>query len=227
MVKDQLQYVNERIAAACSRSGRNPGDVTIVAVTKTLPPEVINEAIDAGLTRIGENRVQEYLDKKPSLLPHTFHMIGALQRNKVRHIIDSVSLIHSVDSLDLVEEIEKRAAAAGRKIEVLLEVNTSGEASKHGVAPIEVQSLANDIVNLPHVSLRGLMTVAEFAGNPEDVRPSFRMLRAMRGELQKKYPSERITELSMGMTNDYVVAIEEGATLVRLGTALFGMRNYQ
>jgi PLP dependent protein len=225
MVNEQLQEIQLRIADACSRAGRHPDSVRIVAVTKTLGPDPINEAIEAGLHELGENRVQEYIAKRALLQPHRFHMVGHLQKNKVRHIIEFVDLIHSVDSIGLAEEIEKRASTAGRNVDILLEVNTSGEESKHGLDPHQVVDTAVAIAELAHVRIRGLMTVAEFVDNPEDVRPSFARLRELREMVAAAVPDQAVPELSMGMTNDYEVAIEEGATIVRLGTALFGARN--
>jgi PLP dependent protein len=226
MFKDQLQNVELRIQEACKRSGRSPDEVTVVAVTKTLSVETINEAISAGLLNIGENRIQEYLGKRSQMLPHSFHMIGHLQRNKVRQIIDDVKLIHSVDTESLADEIEKRCQSSERSCDVLIEVNSSGEVSKEGVAPADVEALAGHIMKLPHLRLKGLMTVAEYLEDAEAVRPSFRMLRNLRSELQQLFPDASLSELSMGMTNDFEIAIEEGATMIRIGSALFGSRTY-
>lgn len=209
---------------ACERSGRAREDVTLVVVTKTQTAETINEALALGVTDIGENRVQEYLGKREELAPHRFHMIGHLQRNKVKHIIDAVSLIHSVDDEALAGEIERRAAAADRIVDVLLEVNSSGEESKFGVSPDAVPALAARVLELPHVRLRGLMTVAEYVEDPERLRPAFRRMRELRDELAARHPGAGIDALSMGMTNDFEIAIEEGATLIRLGSAIFGPR---
>jgi pyridoxal phosphate enzyme (YggS family) len=224
MVAEHIQHIETRIADACRRAGRTRDEVTLVAVTKTQPVDVINDAIRLGLTDIGENRVQEYLGKRDGLLPHRFHMIGHLQRNKVKYLIGDLEMIHSVDSADLAEELEKRSTAADLTTDVLIEVNTSGEDSKFGVSPGSVPILAETILSLPHVRLRGLMTVAEYVEDPEDVRPSFRLLRTLRDELQKRFPDGGIRELSMGMTNDFEIAIEEGATLIRIGSAIFGPR---
>ncbi|MBN1447527.1 MAG: YggS family pyridoxal phosphate-dependent enzyme [Bacteroidetes bacterium] len=224
MVAEHIQHIETRITDACRRAGRIRDEITLVAVTKTQPVEVINEVLRLGVTDIGENRVQEYLGKRDDLLPHRFHMIGHLQRNKVKYLIGGLKMIHSVDSADLAEEIEKRSAAADLTTDVLIEVNTSGEDSKFGVAPETAQHLAEIIFSFPHVRLRGLMTVAEYVENPEDVRPGFRLLRTLRDELQKRFPDGGIRELSMGMTNDFEIAIEEGATLIRIGSAIFGPR---
>lgn len=223
MLSERIRDIELRIAGACTRGGRSRDEVTLVAVTKTLPASIINDAIHAGLQDIGENRVQEYLSKRIDLAPHRFHMIGHLQRNKARQIIDVVSLLHSVDSLALAEELDRLAAARARTVEVLLEVNTSGEPSKFGVSPEDVPSLCRAIALLPRVRVRGLMTVAEFVADPETLRPAFRRMRELRDELARTYGDE-IRELSMGMSNDFEVAIEEGATLIRLGSAIFGPR---
>lgn len=213
-----------RISEACRRAGRPREGVTLVAVTKTLPPEVVNAALAAGIADIGENRVQEYLAKRPKLGPHRFHMIGHLQRNKVRQIVGMCTLIHSVDDAELADEIDRRSAGRGLVTPVLVEVNTSGEASKHGVEPEAATALVAHIAGCAHLELRGLMTVAAFLDDLELVRPMFRMLRTLRDRLQEEHPTMRLTELSMGMSHDYEVAIEEGATLIRVGTALFGAR---
>lgn len=224
MLAANIRHIEKRVSSACERSGRSRDDVTLVAVTKTQPAALVNEALAAGLPDIGENRVQEYLSKRDELLPHRFHMIGHLQRNKVRQIIDFASLIHSVDSIALAEEIERLAGSRGSTVNVLIEVNSSGEASKFGVAPDEVPLLAGQMLQLPHVRLRGLMTVAEFVEDAAALRPAFRMMRELRDELAQRYDSTDIRELSMGMTNDFEIAIEEGATLIRLGSAIFGHR---
>ncbi|MBR9976054.1 MAG: YggS family pyridoxal phosphate-dependent enzyme [Bacteroidetes bacterium] len=224
MVIERIRHIEERIQHACVRSGRTREDLTLVVVTKTQDAERINEALAAGLPDIGENRVQEYLAKHDALLPHRFHMIGHLQRNKVRQIINDVFLIHSVDSIPLAEEIERLAAISGREVDVLLEVNSSGEESKFGVAPEDVPVLAEALLRLSHVRLRGLMTVAAFVEDAATLRPAFRRLRELRDELAARHPDAGIRELSMGMTNDFEIAIEEGATLIRLGSAIFGPR---
>lgn len=230
MLTERILHIEDRIARACARSGRVRGDVTLVAVTKTLSAERVNEALAAGLTDIGENRVQEWLGKRDRLLPHRFHMIGHLQRNKVRQILDHVTLIHSVDSLALAEEIDRQAAAlprdvsGERTVDVLLEVNSSGESSKFGVAPGDVADLADAMLRLPRLRLRGLMTVAEFVEDPELLRPAFGRMRELRDTLAARHSGAGIRELSMGMTNDFEIAIEEGATIIRIGSAIFGPR---
>ncbi len=224
MLTDRLIKIRSRISAACERAGRSPDSVKIVAVTKSVPVEEINRAIELGLTDIGENRVQEYLNKRPLLKLHEFHMIGHLQRNKVKTILPFCGLIHSVDSIALAEEINRRAEAEAIVAKVLLEVNVSGEDSKQGVPPAGVNDLAKTVLAMPNLLCAGLMTVAEQVEDPEMVRPSFRMLHSMLRELNSAYPSAGLCELSMGMTGDYETAIEEGATMIRIGTAIFGMR---
>jgi PLP dependent protein len=225
MLADRLKDIENRIRAACTRAGRQRGVVEIVAVTKTIPPEDINEAIDAGLRKIGENRVQEYLKKRGDLHEHEFHLVGHLQRNKVKSILKYCAMIHSVDSVRLAEEIDANAASLGLRPEILIEVNTSGEESKEGVLPGELIPLARRIAELENLRLRGLMTVASLKEDPEEVRPEFRILRSLRDGMREALPSLDASHLSMGMTNDFEQAIEEGATLIRLGTALFGHRS--
>ena len=224
MVTDRIARVQERIFRSCQKSGRTPDSVRLVAVTKTLAPDTVNEAIAAGLDAIGENRVQEYLRKRPFLLPHEFHLIGHLQRNKVKAILPFCDWIHSVDSAALAEEMQRQAAVLGRTFRVLIEVNVSGEDSKNGIDAADLPLLAEAVTGLPNLSLRGLMTVAEFTEDAEAVRPSFRRLRELREQLQARYPDAHCDQLSMGMTHDFDVAIEEGATMIRLGTAVFGQR---
>ena len=224
MIAARIRHIEQRMADACVRAGRRPEDVRLVAVTKTQSPAIVNELLQAGVSDIGENRVQEYLQKKDALLPHRLHMIGHLQRNKVRSLIGGVTLIHSVDSISLAEEIHRRSDAAGLVTDILLEVNSSGEESKYGLRPDGVDAVAEATMDMTGVRLRGLMTVAEFVPDPERVRPSFVLLRTLRDGLATRFPDAGITELSMGMTNDFEVAIEEGATLVRVGSAIFGPR---
>lgn len=225
MIAERIRHIEKRMADACVRAGRDPHEVKLVAVTKTQSPEIINDALHAGLTDIGENRVQEFLRKKDSLQPHRMHMIGHLQRNKVKYLVRDVVMIHSVDSVTLAAEIGRRSQAAALTTDILLEVNTSGEESKFGFTPAALPDAAREILSIPHVRLRGLMTVAAFVEDPERVRPAFRLLRQMRDELAAAHPDAALAELSMGMTNDFEVAIEEGATLVRIGSAIFGPRS--
>jgi hypothetical protein len=196
----------------------------MVAVTKTLDAGIINEAIRAGATVIGENRVQEYLSKREALLPHEFHLIGHLQRNKVKSILPYCTMIHTVDSIRLADEIQLQARQISRRVDVLIEVNASGEESKFGLRPEQVREVLSHVAGLDCLRARGLMTVASLEDDPEAVRPEFRGMRALLAELAAEFPAVRLDHLSMGMTNDFEVAIEEGSTIIRLGTALFGPR---
>ncbi|NOY07039.1 MAG: YggS family pyridoxal phosphate-dependent enzyme [Chlorobi bacterium] len=224
MLPERLANIRSRIKAACESVGRSPGSITIIAVTKTVSAEVANQAIEAGILDIGENRLQEYLRKRPLLRSHRFHFIGHLQTNKVKQVIRIVEMIHSVDSLHLAKEISKRATAADRTVDILLEINTSGEPSKYGFAPAAVEDAAGEIAALPGTRLRGLMTIASLVDDPEKVRPEFRMLASIQKDIRERLKLPDFDVLSMGMTNDFEVAIQEGATHIRLGTALFGSR---
>lgn len=228
MIQKNLMEVEERIRAACERAGRKREEVTLVAVSKTKPVSVIREAYDLGVRVFGENKVQEIRDKYPQLPPDTqWHMIGHLQTNKVKYIIDKVALIHSVDSLKLAETIEKEAEKHGCITDILLEVNVAEENSKFGLKLSEVLPLAEKITGFPHIRLKGLMTVAPFVENPENNRTIFADLQKLYVDIKRKnIDNGTVSILSMGMTNDYEVAIEEGATMVRVGTGIFGARNY-
>ena len=203
-------------------------DVLLVAVTKTHSPDEINEAIDCGVTDIGENKVQEILDKYDKVKPVRWHMIGHLQTNKVKYIIDKVVLIHSVDSLKLAKEINKRAAAAGKIMDILIQVNAAHEESKWGIDPDLTGDLIGEILeNCPNVRIKGLMSVAPYSDDPDEIRPYFAEVR----KLYDKYGAMEnemvdFEYLSMGMTHDYITAMEEGSNLVRVGTAIFGARVY-
>ncbi len=229
MVQENLKVVRDKIEAACSRSGRDYSDVTLISVSKTKPVELIMEAYNAGEREFGENKVQEIMekyDKLPSDI--NWHLIGHLQRNKVKYIIDKVNMIHSVDSLRLAEEISKEAVKHGVHMDILLEVNVSEEESKFGFRCIELYDAVKEISNLPNVTIKGLMTIAPFVTNPEENREFFCDLRKLSVDIaEKNIDNVYMCELSMGMTGDYEVAIEEGATFVRVGTGIFGERNYK
>ena len=220
-----LEEVRGKIAAAAKRSGRSPDGVEIVAVTKTHGADVVKEAWDAGLAIVGENKVQEAAWKKPaSVSGPSWHLIGHLQGNKVRHALNLFDFIHSVDTVKLADRIETIAESIGASPHILLEVNVSGEKSKSGMKPEDVRSAVEHIVSeCPRVTLEGLMTMAPFSENPEDARPYFRRLRELRDGLEQTL-GVGLPRLSMGMSGDYEVAVEEGATWVRLGTVLFGER---
>ena len=228
MLKENLQEVEERIQEACRRAGRDRSEVTLVAVSKTKPVSMLKEAYDLGVRVFGENKVQEIREKYEALPKDIeWHMIGHLQTNKVKYIADKVSLIHSVDSLRLAETIEKEAVKHNRIVDILLEVNVAEEESKFGIKTSEVLALAENVVQLPHIRLRGLMTIAPFVENPEKNRAIFANLHELYVDIKdKNIDNGTVSILSMGMTNDYEVAIEEGATMVRVGTGIFGARDY-
>ena len=228
MLRDNLQEVEERIRAACQRAGRDRSEVTLVAVSKTKPVETLQEAYDQGVRVFGENKVQEIREKYEALPKDIeWHMIGHLQTNKVKYIVDKVRLIHSVDSLRLAEVIEKEAEKQNRIMDILLEVNVAEEESKFGLKTEEVLPLAEKIAELSHIRLRGLMTIAPFVENPEKNRTIFANLHKLYVDIKEKnIDNGTVSILSMGMTNDYEVAIEEGATMVRVGTGIFGARDY-
>jgi len=228
LITDRYDEVKARIEAACARAGRNPEDVTLVAVSKTKPEEDIQALYDYGVRDFGENYIQELRTKHDDLPKDIrWHMIGHLQRNKVKYIADYVTMIHAVDTLPLAETIEKEGVRFDRIIPVLIEVNVAGEESKFGVTPENCVSFAEQFAGFPHIRLEGLMTSAPFVENPEDNRPVFRKLRQLAVDINKKnIDNVDMRVLSMGMTNDFEVAVEEGATMVRVGTAIFGARDY-
>lgn len=228
MLKDQLTLVEDKIQKACERSGRNREDVTLIAVSKTKPIEMLQEAYNLGVRIFGENKVQE-LTEKYELLPKDiqWHLIGHLQTNKVKYIVDKVELIHSVDSLKLAETIEKEAAKKGCIVRILVEVNVAEEESKFGIKVEDVLPFMEKISNFSHIKVEGLMTIAPFVENPEENRMIFSKLRQLSVDINaKNIDNVNVSILSMGMTNDYEVAIEEGATFVRVGTGIFGKRDY-
>ena len=224
MIAENIQYIKERIERASARSGRNPAEITLVAVAKTFSSDAVREAVGSGVQDIGENYVQELLAKRSVLEnePVRWHYIGHLQTNKVKAVAGWIHAIHSVDSLRLGEEIAKRAKEFDRTIDILLEVNTSGEASKFGVQPDDAEKLVAALALLEHVHVRGLMTIGPLLPDPESARPAFRMLRQLKDSIARK--GILLDHLSMGMTNDFEIAIEEGATMIRVGTAIFGKR---
>jgi len=228
MIAENIADIRRRVADRCRALGRDPGGVRIVAVSKTFPVSSIREALGAGLLDIGENYVQELLAKRRELAgePVRWHMVGHLQSNKVRQLVPWISLVHSVDSLHLAEEIDRRSASAGTVTEVLIEVNTSGEDSKFGVEPERVCERVGEMGGLRHVRIAGLMTIGPFLPDPENSRPMFRRLRDLREELRRmRQDNLDPVHLSMGMTGDFEVALEEGATVLRIGTAIFGERH--
>ncbi|WP_313132265.1 YggS family pyridoxal phosphate-dependent enzyme [Anaerocolumna sp.] len=228
MVKENLKIVEEKIAAACRRAGRGRDEVTLVAVSKTKPVSMIEEAMDAGIIEFGENKVQE-LTSKYEVLPKNlnWHLIGHLQTNKVKYIVDKTVLIHSVDSLKLATQIDKESAKKNIVSNILIEVNIAKEDTKFGVYAEDIYPLIMEISKLNHVQIKGLMTIAPFVEEPEKNRVHFRNLRQLNIDIKSKnIDNVHMDILSMGMTGDYEVAIEEGATIVRVGTGIFGERNY-
>ena len=226
MLKENLSEVEERIQAACERAGRKRDEVTLIAVSKTKPPHMLQEAYDLGVRVFGENKVQE-IREKYEILPQDiqWHMIGHLQTNKVKYIIDKVKLIHSVDSLKLGETIEKEAAKQNRIMDILLEVNVAQESSKFGLKTEEVIPLMEKFSQLPHLRVKGLMTIAPFVENPEENRKHFKKLYQLYVDIKSKnIDNGTMSVLSMGMTGDFEVAVEEGATMIRVGTGIFGSR---
>ncbi len=227
MIAENLRNIRSQIRSVCNRVGRNPEEIDIIAVTKTVEIDKILEAYNAGQRDFGENYVKELRQKQEKITPADirWHFIGHLQTNKVKTLIDSVSLIHSVDSFHLAEEIEQQAIKRNRHVDILIEVHTTDEATKTGVTPDGVFTLVEQISSLYHVHITGLMTIGPFLPDPETARPCFRQLRQLKEKIEiRRFPGVHLRHLSMGMTNDFEVAIEEGATLLRIGTAIFGQR---
>ena len=228
MIQEQMKNVEEKICRACERSGRKREEVTLIAVSKTKPIEDLKEAYACGARLFGENKVQEITEKYPQMPADVqWHMIGHLQRNKVKYIVDKVALIHSVDSLRLAQTIQTEAEKHQVTVPILLEVNVAEEESKFGVSVAETLSLAQQISSLPNVHIEGLMTIAPYVDEPEENRWIFKKMKQLSIDIrQKNIDNVDMYVLSMGMTGDYEVAIEEGATMVRVGTGIFGSRNY-
>jgi PLP dependent protein len=227
MISANIDRVRAGISAACRRSDRRQEDVTLIAVTKTFPAERIREAVQAGITDIGENYVQEFLPKQSALTDEAirWHFIGHLQSNKVKYIAPWVTMVHALDNRPLAVELDRRATQCGRVLDVLVEVNTTGEQSKFGLAPADVLPFVQSMADLHAIRICGLMTIGPFLPDPEGSRPMFRQLRGLRDELTGVTQTNlHPVHLSMGMTGDYEVAVEEGATFIRIGTALFGSR---
>lgn len=228
VIQENIRQVEENIKDACMRSGRDVSEVTLIAVSKTKPYTAIEEALPTGVRDFGENKVQELCDKY-EILPKDikWHMIGHLQRNKVKYLVGKVSLIHSVDSIRLAEQIEKEFAKANEIANILIEVNMAKEESKFGITSEETENLIREISKLPHIRIKGLMTIAPYTDNPETNRIYFSNMKKLAVDIENKnIDNVSMSVLSMGMTGDYQVAIEEGATLVRVGTGIFGERNY-
>lgn len=229
MIQENLKAVEQVIEDSCRKSNRERQDVTLIAVSKTKPVSDLKVAYEAGIRDFGENKVQELLEKIPRMPSDIrWHMIGHLQRNKVKYIIDKAAMIHSVDSLRLAEEISQEAVKKGVEMDILIEVNVAGEESKFGVSPEETPELVQQIAVLPSIHIRGLMTIAPFIEDPEGNRELFRKLKQLSVDIEgKNIDNVNMSVLSMGMTGDYSVAVEEGATMIRVGTGIFGQRQYQ
>ncbi len=227
-IAENLKYIGGKISAAAERSGRDAGAIRLVAVSKTQPAEAVRTALEAGQQIFGENYVQEFLEKSQDLPENVeWHFIGSLQSNKVKYIAGLTTLIHSVDRISLAREINRQWGKIEKRCDILLQVNISGEETKSGTTSEGLIHLAHEVSKLPNVKVRGLMTMPPFFDEPERARPYFRELRRLAEELAaKKIPGITMEELSMGMSGDFEVAIEEGATLVRVGSAIFGERYY-
>lgn len=225
-IRDHLNEVRENIQKACEKAGRSPQEVTLIAVSKTKPLFMLEEAYEAGARDFGENKVQEILEKHPKMPEDArFHMIGHLQRNKVKQVLPHAVLIHSVDSYRLAEQISQEAGKLDITAKILLEVNVAKEESKFGMMPEDVEEMAGQIAALPHLQIEGLMTIAPFVDDPEKNRPVFRKLYQLSVDIKKKnIDNVNMGVLSMGMTGDYQVAVEEGSTMIRVGTGIFGAR---
>lgn len=228
MLKENLQQVENRIAQACARAGRDRSEVTLIAVSKTKPVEMLQEVYDAGIRTFGENKVQEICEKYGKLPSDIkWHMIGHLQRNKVRQVIDKAALIHSVDSYRLAQEISVQAQKNNLQMPILIEVNIAQEESKFGISADETIQLVEEIAALPNLKIMGLMTIAPYVVDAEENRLYFRQIKQLSVDIKNKnIDNVSMDILSMGMTGDYEVAIEEGATMVRVGTGIFGARHY-
>jgi len=228
-INENIAELNRRIARITTEYNIGNQDILLVAVTKTRSPEEINAAIASGITDIGENKVQEILDKYDQVQPVKWHMIGHLQTNKVKYIIDKVIMIHSVDSFKLAEEIDRRAAQAGCLMDILIQINAASEATKYGVTAEESENLIREIIQrCPHIRIKGLMFIAPFESDAESVRPYFKIVHTLFDQFRQIFAKELdLHYLSMGMSHDYEVAITEGSNMIRIGTAIFGDRHYQ
>ena len=229
MVKENVEIVRKRIREVCSRCGRNPEDVLLLGVSKTFGIDSIRDAVDAELFDFGENYAQEFLEKRSQISDERvrWHFIGHLQSNKVKYIAEHVYLIHSVDNDRLADELQKRGERMGRSLDILIEVHTTDEATKYGIPPEGTLDLVKRIAKFNRVRVQGLMTMGPFSDDPNDSRPSFQQLVALRDKIVREgIENVSMRHLSMGMTHDFEVAIEEGSTIVRIGTAIFGERTY-
>ena len=229
IIQENIRHIMKRIQTACKKAGRDPKEVQLLLATKTVEPERILQAFSCGCTLIGENKIQELRDKYEALsvVPHTAHFIGHLQSNKIKEVVQYAQCIQSIDNLDTAQKLEQRLAQEGRNLDVLVQVNTSAEKSKCGCVPEDADLLVKAIAALPHITIRGFMTIGLFSGEEEKVRACFRRLK----QVQKRVaamglPNVSTDILSMGMSGDLEIAIEEGSTMLRVGTAVFGERHY-
>jgi len=230
-VKENLEEIQMKIEAAAKRAGRTPDEVTLVAVTKTVEADVMNASIDFGVTIVGENRVQEIRRKFDDVKPVSWHQIGHLQTNKVKYIVDKVDMIHSVDSIRLAQEISSKASKHDRVIDVLIQVNVAEESQKFGIGENDLPDILAEVSKMSNIKVKGLMLIAPFVEDPETVRPIFRRMKEIFDSMKNSvyngtYENVEMEYLSMGMSGDYVVAIEEGANMVRIGSGIFGARTY-
>lgn len=228
MISENIREVKSEVSKVCKRLGRDEAEVTLIAVSKTKPLDMLSEAYQAGVRDFGENKVQELLDKIPQLPDDIrWHMIGHLQTNKVKYIVDKVYMIHSVDSLRLAREISKEAVKKAVSVKILIEVNVAEEETKYGIKMEDACSVIMDIARLPGIQIEGLMTIAPYTQQPEDNRVYFRKLKHLSVDIAgKNIDNVSMKVLSMGMTGDYLIAVEEGATYIRVGTGIFGERDY-
>lgn len=229
IIKENILYIMERINAACKKAGRNPKEVQLLLATKTVEPERILQAFSCGCTLIGENKVQELRDKYEALsvVPHTTHFIGHLQSNKIKEVIQYAQCIQSIDNLDTAQKLEQRLVQEERSLDILVQVNTSAEESKFGCRPEDAENLVKAIAALPHIAIRGFMTIGLFSGEENKIRACFRCLKQVQQRVAAMaLPNVSTDILSMGMSGDLEIAIEEGSTMLRIGTAVFGERHY-
>ena len=229
IIQENIRHIMKRIQTACKKAGRDPKEVQLLLATKTVEPERILQAFSCGCTLIGENKIQELRDKYEALsvVPHTTHFIGHLQSNKIKEVVQYAQCIQSIDNLDTAQKLEQRLAQEGRNLDVLVQVNTSAEKSKFGCVPEDADLLVKAIAALPHITIRGFMTIGLFSGEEEKVRACFRRLKQVQKHVAARgLPNVSTDILSMGMSGDLEIAIEEGSTMLRVGTAVFGERHY-
>ena len=225
-ISDNYAYIKQKIEESANASNRNPDDISIIAVCKTFPPDVVQNAIDNGITLLGENKIQEARSKIPALRGiFSVHLVGHLQSNKAKYAVQLFDCIHSIDKFSTAEKLSEEAQKAGKTMDILVQVNTSGESSKFGVSPDETEALCRQILPLENLSLRGLMTIGPNTDNQDSIRQAFIQLRELRDDINSN-TEMKLKDLSMGMSSDFQIAVEEGATMVRIGSSIFGTRSY-